>query len=118
MTETRSVPLSWLSQSETRVGARQPRCPACLRGYLHPYRVVIDLRNDAGESYGGVVYLSGWVAVCVGNRDANQAVRELYEQAAAEAAAAGDEGGVDYLAPKDLVDVDACGFSMPMQAHT
>lgn len=44
-------------------GAGRPACPACKAGRLHPYEVSFDLVD-----VGGVTGLSGWVAVCVGNR--------------------------------------------------
>lgn len=117
MTGTEAVPSSWLDESHSWAGNGLPLCPSCGTGYLHPFRVRISLTSRvSGLSWAGVSMLTGWVATCVGNRSANAAFRRLYEQAAAEAAAAGDEGGVDYLAPQDLVDTDACGFSMPMQA--
>ena len=117
MTETRAVPLAWLSGA---VGAGyavtgQPLCPACIRGYLHPYRVQIGLRN-AGMPYSGVSYLDGWVAVCVGNADANRAKEQMYAAAAAQAAENGGDDSDYRLEPGDLVDVAPCGFSMPMSA--
>ncbi len=111
------MPAAWLEQCASWQGSSgQPLCPRCLGGYLHPYQVQINMRNG-GVPYAGVSYLHGWVAVCVGNSLANAAKRDLYARAAAEAAANGDPGGVDYLAPDELVDVDPCGFSMPMSAE-
>jgi hypothetical protein len=114
-TGTRAVPSSWLANCATWPGeSGQPLCPACEGGYLHPYRVQINLTDkDSGAAWGGVRRLVGWVAVCVGNYEANAAARRAHAAAAGDVSVSPVEPAVD---TRDLVDVDGCGFSMPMQA--
>lgn len=100
MSDTTPVPYNVL------VGANsfeegQPRCPSCFWGRLHPYRVTMPLsRADrALEDFLGADYLTGWVAVCVGNHSRNKDAEQR-------------ERG-------DLVEVNQapCGFTMGMTSH-
>lgn len=73
-------------------GTGQPKCPGCVGGFLHPYLVEFTLPLDGWQ---GVDYLTGWVAVCVGNDHDRRARPDV----------AAD------------VEVPACGFSMPLTPH-
>jgi hypothetical protein len=56
---TEAVPLSLLNAPDGR--EQRSLCPACSTGYLHPYKVHVDLGGFGGYRYG-----SAWVAVCSG----------------------------------------------------
>lgn len=85
-------------------GTGQPLCPACTGGRLQPYLVTFSLPatglNFTGEH---VNELSGWVAVCVGNRsylrDRNRRLADV---------------GSPF---SDETEVEPCGFSMPLTPH-
>lgn len=68
----------------------RPLCPACKGGRLHPYLVEIAVAHPGDNLYGAEC-LTGWVAVCQGDRDLD----------------AGD--GFEAMPP--------CGFTMPMTPH-
>jgi hypothetical protein len=111
MADTIAVPLDFLAQANMSGSSGQPLCPSCIGGRLHPYRVTINLTGlkpeGSGEPYGGfygVEYLEGWVAVCVGNEQANRKTRESYAK-------------YDEEPPVDP-EVPACGFSMPMNPRS
>lgn len=70
-------------------GDGQPLCPAC-GGRLHPYLVEIAL-SPPGNDWHGAEYLTGWVAVRVGDDDPETS------------------GMFEALPP--------CGFSLPMTPH-
>jgi len=94
VSDTTAVPLAYLATANyDRVppegqGGR-PLCPACVGGRLHPYMVEIGLTQATG--WHGVDYLVGWVAVCVGAKAADGVM---------------------------AVDVEPCGFSLPMTPRT
>jgi hypothetical protein len=100
VSERRAVPLDLLQRANAGQldGTGQPLCPACLTGRLHPYRIDIHLGDFAGTRR-----LTGWLAKCVGNRDANVAKAQMYEKAGEPA--------------PQTFDIEPCGFSMPMTAH-
>lgn len=103
MSETRAVTSEWLARSNGGTATTgRPLCPACVEGYLHPYRVEIGLSAEPG-GWGGVGALVGWVAVCRGNRDERENRRRLYVEAGE-------------TPPDDDPECEACGFSMPMAA--
>jgi len=84
------------------MSTRQPICPLCSVGYLHPYKVEIG-PFPGPSGWHGAKYLVGWVAVCVGNAMAIEHRKKLFQ-------AAGEE----------VVDIPVslpCGFSMPMTGH-
>lgn len=89
MTGTRAIPTSVLDDANVMIGPPQPLCPACKYGRLHPYVVEIRLSTPASGPVEGSDYLTGWVAICVGNKN-NQEVDE---------------------------QTGPCGFSMPMTPH-
>ncbi len=101
MTGTTAVPLETLAKAGMATDSGQPMCPRCKIGFLHPYMVDIGLEVD-GESWYGVDYLIGWVAVCVGNADDVDARERIYRQA-------------KELPPAEVVH-PPCGFSLPMAA--
>lgn len=94
MSDTTAVPLDYLAAANyDRVppegqGGR-PLCPACVGGRLQPYQVEIGLTKVTG--WQGVDYLMAWVAVCVGAKTRD---------------------GVA------AIDLQPCGFSLPMTPHT
>ena len=55
---TRAVPLELI---EDGVNKRRALCPACPTGFLHPYRVSVDLGGMEGQQVG-----IAWVAICKG----------------------------------------------------
>lgn len=91
---TTAIPSDVLAMQRNGVTG-QPLCPGCVGGYLHPYLVEVSLRVTGG--WHGVDYLTGWVAVCVGNGG--------YKRAHAGE----DLTGLD--------DVEPCGFSMQLTPH-
>jgi hypothetical protein len=105
VTGTVAVPLDWLKRAYPAVGdlTGQPLCPGCDGGYLHPYRVDINLAGPDGPWLDGVTRLTGWVAVCAGSRDRVAVLTRLYEQAGTTP----DGGELDVTPP--------CGFALPMQ---
>jgi hypothetical protein len=103
VSETRAVQLDVLADANRdSPWAGQPLCPACGFGHLHPYRVQISLSHHPG-GWQGANYLTGWVAVCVGNAEANR--RHAQECL--------DRG---WAAPQ-VQDHPPCGFSMSMTPH-
>ena len=100
---THAVPLELVGYND----GDQPLCPKCIGGRLHPYSVSIHLaRASRGVTYTGerVNSLSGWVAICVGNRDYRR-----WKQKEAERYPDEDWGTDDPIEP--------CGFWMPMTPH-
>lgn len=99
---------TWAVQTETLAAANrcssggQPLCPACKNGRLHPYLVEISLSDHPG-GWHGANYLTGWVAVCVGNGAANRYEAKVYRDAGEE--------------PPEQYEHPACGFTMPMTPH-
>jgi len=89
---TRAVPLDSLRPLNGGYDTGQPLCPACQAGRLHPYEVEVVVPGPGPVTYGVGVALSGWVAVCVGNRDYRATLDDPEE--------------IDLSAP--------CGFSMPL----
>jgi hypothetical protein len=89
VTGTTAVPAEVLA-----AGPGRPLCPACREGRLHPFEVEITFPGGLR----GVDRLTGWVAVCIGNRD--------------EATAHAEAG-----APAAWWVKEPCGFSMPMTPH-
>lgn len=101
MSETRAITSDWLARSAGGTATTgRPLCPACIEGYLHPYRVEIGLGAEPG-GWGGVGSLVGWVAVCRGNAAERENRRRLYEEAGE-------------TPPDDDPAHEPCGFSMPM----
>lgn len=82
----------------------EPLCPACMGGRLHPYVVTFEL-PATGVNYTGelVDSLSGWVAICVGNR---RYLRDRARRLAEVGAPVPEE-----------IEVQPCGFSMPLTPH-
>lgn len=99
MADTIAVPLDHLARANYDTTG-QPLCPACQGGRLHPYYVTFALRG-----FQGVDSLSGWVAVCVGNREYNLAMRGFENWR---------ERDENYA---EVDDMSPCGFSMPMMPH-
>ncbi len=100
MSETNAMPLDLLD--EVNYGNGQPLCPGCIGGRLHPYKVEFGTGYIPGRGWQGVDYLSGFVAVCVGNAS-------YLAMLAKEYARLGEEFEPD-------PEVPACGFSMPLTA--
>jgi hypothetical protein len=103
VSDTTAVQLDLLAKVNMSPGSGQPLCPRCNGGRLHPYLVEISLSFGVGDRWHGADYLTGWVAVCVGNRDDNRQVTETYAK-------------YDEEPPVDP-EVPPCGFSMPMTPH-
>ncbi len=101
MSNTWAVPLEVLAKRDASGGIGRPICPACMRGYLHPYLVEIAL-DDAIGGWRGANYLQGWVGRCAGDREENDHLRSLYVDAGQEV--------------PPMVDHPACGFVLPMTA--
>jgi len=89
MNETRAVPLDQLRAAARQGDYPLPVCPGCVAGKLYPYRITITVGLD--QPYYGADYLTGWVAVCVGNED--------YKRITGSAT---------------HVTMRSCGFSMPL----
>lgn len=94
MSTTTAVTLDHLARSNGSLTG-QPFCPACKRGYLHPYKVQISL---GPLPHHGATGLEGWVAVCEGNEQYIRAWNTEWP----------DE-------PYDGPEFTSCGFSMPLQ---
>lgn len=97
---THAVPLELLGYND----GDQPLCPRCISGRLHPYSVNINFaRAPKGVTYTGdrVNALTGWVAICVGNKDYRRWNKEQMEKYPNE----------DWHI-EDLVE--SCGFWMSM----
>jgi hypothetical protein len=103
VSDTTAVQLDLLAKVNHDSGSGQPLCPACKNGRLHPYLVEISLSQGVGDRWHGADYLTGWVAVCVGNGMHNRKMAEFYAQ-------------LDEDPPLDP-EVPPCGFSMPMTPH-
>jgi hypothetical protein len=65
MNEARAVPLDQLRLASAQGPYPAPLCPRCISGRLWPYSVSFTV--GIATPYYGADYLTGWVAVCVGN---------------------------------------------------
>jgi hypothetical protein len=98
MSDTIAMPLDLLNQING--GNGQPLCPSCKHGRLHPYKVTFGTNQLlTGMGWQGADFLSGFVAVCVGNGS--------YLRQRAESGE-----------PSEVEEVPACGFSMPLTPGT
>ncbi len=104
MSETRAVPSTLLAAANRdSVAGGLPLCPACLTGYLQPFRVTIGVREPGQPAgFGGADYIEGWVAVCQGNSAAAAGLDRLRVEA-----------GVAFEATPVC---QPCGFTMQMSA--
>jgi hypothetical protein len=83
--------------------AGRPLCPACKFGHLHPFEVQIGLCREP-SGWHGVRYLTGWVAVCVGDAE--------HRRTEAEEARRRNQF------VEDLDVQEPCGFAMPLTPHS
>jgi hypothetical protein len=101
---TTAVSLSQLGYAQD--AGEQPLCPACHGGHLHPYHVRFSFPTVIrGLNYGiePTDWLEGWVAVCVGNKQYQAAIKARF-------AAVGEQWDAD----NEIEVAEPCGFSMPL----
>lgn len=105
MSETRAVPEEVLRVANRMAVTGTPLCPSCLRGYLQPYLVTMNVSGPGGQRFHGADFLQGWVAICQGDARYRELNDAMY-------ATAGQDP------PEfDGPPAPACGFTMPMTGH-